>query len=70
MAEKSPTKTKLVIAKNALVATFLAPRALMQAGEMLMKETISSGSVKAKQTVSTATSTTVNDLQKLTELMF
>ena len=34
LVEKFPTKTKLAIAKNALAATFLALKALMQAGEI------------------------------------
>ena len=38
MAEKFPTKTKPVIAKNALAASFLALRVLMQVGEMLQNK--------------------------------
>jgi hypothetical protein len=38
VAEKSPTKTKPAIAKNALAASFLAPRAHMQVGEMLQNK--------------------------------
>jgi hypothetical protein len=34
VAKKSHTKTKQVIAKNALAASFLAPKALMQAGKI------------------------------------
>jgi hypothetical protein len=34
VAEKFPTKTKPVIAKNALAASFLALKALMQAEEI------------------------------------
>ena len=38
MAEKFPTKTKPVTAKNALAASFLALRVLMQVGEMLQNK--------------------------------
>jgi hypothetical protein len=38
VAEKYPTKTKPVTAKNALAASFLAPRVLMQVGEMLLNK--------------------------------
>jgi hypothetical protein len=38
VAEKSPAKTKLVIAKNALAASFLALRVLMQVSEMLQNK--------------------------------
>jgi hypothetical protein len=34
VAKKSHTRTRQAIAKNALAASFLAPRALMQAGEI------------------------------------
>jgi hypothetical protein len=38
VVEKSPTKTKPVIAKNALAASFLALKVLMQVGEMLQNK--------------------------------
>jgi len=38
VAEKYPTKTKPVTAKNALAASFLALRVLMQVGETLQKK--------------------------------
>ena len=38
MAEKFPTKTKPVTAKNALAVSFLALRVLMQVGEMLQNK--------------------------------
>jgi hypothetical protein len=38
VAEKSPIKTKPVIAKNALDASFLVIRVLMQVGETLQNE--------------------------------
>jgi hypothetical protein len=38
VAEKFPTKIKLVIAKNALGVSFLALKVLMQVGEMLQNK--------------------------------
>ena len=38
MAEKFPTKTKPVIAKNALAVSFLALRVLMQVDEILQNK--------------------------------
>jgi hypothetical protein len=40
VAEKSPTKTKPDIAKNALAASFSALRVLMQVGEILQNKNI------------------------------
>jgi hypothetical protein len=40
VAEKFLTKTKPVIAKNALAVSFLALRVLMQVGEMLQNKNI------------------------------